>query len=302
MNIPLLILAILGLALFEIVNSVDNAIVNADILVTMRPKARKWFLFWGLIFAVFVVRGLLPWLIVWAATPSLGPIQALIAAFSNDPGIISAVNQSSPILLMGGGIFLILLFVHWLFLEEKTVGLIHERFFMRQGAWFFAAASIILAAVSWFAIHQNILMAFGAIVGSTVFFITHGFKENAERAEEQLIRGDKSDIAKILYLEIIDSTFSIDGVIGAFAFTLSVPIIIIGNGIGAWVVRQLTVKNARHIKKYVFLKNGAMYSIFILGLIMISDAFGLNIPSWFSPVATFLIVAFFLERSRRTIG
>lgn len=299
MNIPLLILTVLGLALFEIISSIDNAIVNADVLVTMRPKARQWFLFWGLLFAVFVVRGLLPWIIVWVSAPSLGPIGALLATFSNDPHVLSAIEQSSPILLLGGGMFLVFLFIHWLFLEEKNIGLGHERFFMGQGVWFYAVVSIILAVVSWFALHQNIFMAFGAIVGSTAFFITHGFKENAERAEEKLIHGTKSDFSKILYLEVIDSTFSIDGVIGAFAFTLSVPLIVIGNGIGAWVVRQLTVKNVKRIKQYLFLKNGAMYSIFILGLIMTLDAFGFNIPSWFSPAITFIIVLFFFEKSRR---
>ena len=75
-------------------------------------------------------------------------------------------------------------------------------------------------------------MAFGAVVGSTAFFITHGFKQNAEQREKQLIGNSRglSDISKILYLEVIDTTFSIDGVLGAFAFTLSVPLILIGNG------------------------------------------------------------------------
>jgi hypothetical protein len=68
---------------------------------------------------------------------------------------------------------------------------------------------------------------------------------------------------------LIDTTFSIDGVLGAFAFTMSVPLIIIGNGLGALVVRSLTVKGINTIKKYAFLKNGAMYSIYCLGLIML---------------------------------
>jgi uncharacterized protein len=77
-------------------------------------------------------------------------------------------------------------------------------------------------------------------------------------------------VAKIIYLEVIDSTFSIDGVVGAFAFTLSVPLILVGKGIGAVVVRQLTVYNLDKIKKYVYLKNGAMYSILVLGFVMLA--------------------------------
>src|SRR3989344_6231381 len=91
-----------------------------------------------------------------------------------------------------------------------------------------------------------------------------GFKENAEIAEKQLERktGEVTDMSKVFYLMVIDATFSLDGVLGAFAFTLSVPLILIGNGLGALVVRQLTVSNIERIKKYIYLKNGAMYSIF----------------------------------------
>jgi hypothetical protein len=110
-----------------------------------------------------------------------------------------------------------------------------------------------------------------------------------------------SDLAKILYLEIIDTTFSIDGVLGAFAFTLSVPLIILGNGLGALVLRQLTVGNIDTIKKYIYLKNGAMYSILILGIIMIGDAFGAHIPEWLSPVATFVIVGYFFWKSKQAL-
>jgi hypothetical protein len=107
-----------------------------------------------------------------------------------------------------------------------------------------------------------------------------------------------SDIGKILYLEVIDLTFSIDGVVGAFAFTLSVPLILLGNGIGAVVVRQLTVYGVDRIKKYVFLKNGAMYSVFVLGCVMLAHGFGYHVPEWLTPVATFFIVGYFFLKSR----
>ena len=199
---------------------------------------------------------------------------------------------------MGGGIFLIFLFFHWLFLEEKNFGLHGEKFFLRQGVWFYAVVSIILSYLVWTALKINPMMAFGAVVGSTVFFITHGFKQNAEEDEKKLMEKGRSDLSKIFYLEVIDATFSIDGVLGAFAFTLSVPIILFGNGIGAFVVRQLTISNIDRIKKYIFLKNGAMYSIFFLGLIMILNSYGVHIPEWLSPVVTFSVVAYFFIKSR----
>lgn len=287
-----------GLCLFETISSIDNAIINAEVLHTMQPKARRWFLLWGILIAVFLVRGLLPWLIVYATVPSLGFVGSLTATFSSNPAVIEAIESSAPVLLSGGGIFLIFLFFHWLFLEPKNFGLRGERFFYSQGVWFYAVVSILLCMIVWFALKENPVMAFGAVVGSTAFFITHGFKENAERAEQNLMKAGMSDVSKILYLEVIDSTFSIDGVLGAFAFTLSVPLILLGNGLGAVVVRQLTVGNIDRIKKYIYLKNGAMYSILFLGMIMLADSFGVHIPEWLSPLITFAVIAYFFVKSR----
>lgn len=290
MSLLLTLFTILGLAIFEIVSSLDNAIINAEVLATMGQKARRFFLRWGIFFAVFVVRGTLPWLIVYLSLPSLGPLGALTATFSNDPHIVELIESAAPILLMGGGVFLIFLFLHWLFLEEKKFGLWHEKFLFEQGVWFFAIASVVLAIIVWRALQVNDAIAFSAVVGSTAFFITHGFKQNAEVQERRLMSGHMSDVSKVLFLEIIDMTFSIDGVLGAFAFTLSVPLILIGNGIGAYVLRTVTVMNIDRIRRYVFLKNGAMYAVGVLGSVMILDGFGVHIPDWFAPLSTLSIV------------
>lgn len=301
MEVVSIILVVFGLSLFEVINSIDNAIINAEVLSTMQPRMQKWFLLWGLFIAVFITRGVLPWAIIYATNPGLGPVGALTATFSNDPKVHKAIEESSPMLLMGGGTFLIFLFFHWLFIEQKNYGLVTERFFQKQGVWFYAVVSVILALIVWFSIHINPLVAFGAVIGSTAFFIIHGFRQNAEEQEKNLLDKKRSDISKILYLEVIDSTFSIDGVLGAFAFTLSVPLILIGNGLGAFILRQLTVGNIELIKKYRYLKNGAMYSILALGLIMILDGFGYHIPSWLSPLITFSIVGYFFYKSKTEI-
>ena len=301
MDLLSIVLIIAGLCLFETITSIDNAIINAEVLSTMSERAKRWFLFWGLIFAVFAVRGLLPWLIVWLSAPSLGPVGSFMATLSSDPVVIAAIEQSAPMLLMGGGTFLLFLFFHWLFLEDKNFGIRGERFFASKGVWFFAVVSIILATIVWFALGYNTMVAFGAVIGSTAFFIVHGFRQNAELAEEQMKSGDMSDLSKIFYLEVIDATFSIDGVVGAFAFTMAVPLILIGNGLGAFIVRELTIRNVENIKKYLYLKNGAMYSIFCLGIIMILDGFGVHIPFWVSPVITFAIVGYFFVMSVKAI-
>ena len=298
-----MLLTVGGLALFEIISSIDNAIVNAEVLDTMSAKARKWFLFWGLLFAVFIVRGLLPWVIVFATNPSLGFIGSFTASFSNNPAVIDSIQKSAPVLLLGGGIFLVFLFLHWLFLEPKNYGLFGEKFFHSQGAWFYAIASIFLSVIVWIALKVNPVMAFSAVIGSTAFFMTHGFKQTAEESEKALLSHSsaKSDFSKILYLEVIDSTFSIDGVLGAFAFTLSIPLILLGNGIGAFVLRKFTISNIERVKKYIYIKNGAMYSIFVLGAIMILHAFGAHVPEWLSPLATFGIVGYFFLKSHRKL-
>lgn len=295
-----MILIVLGLCVFEVVSSIDNAVINAEVLGTMSAKARKWFLFYGILFAVFIVRGFLPWAIVWATNPDLGMIGSLTATFSNDPHIKESIERSAPILMLAGGVFLLFLFIHWLFMEDKEFGLPAEKFFAKNGVWFYAIVSIVLVMIVVFALKSDPKLALAAVIGSSAFFITDGFKKNAEENEEALIHGSgskMSDISKILYLEIIDMTFSIDGVLGAFAFTMSVPLIILGNGLGAFVVRQLTMGNIDNIKKYVFLKNGAMYSILCLGLVMTLEGFNVEVPEYVSPIATFLIIGFFFWKS-----
>jgi len=300
MNIFAGLLTIIGLAVFEIITSIDNAIINANVLSTMSQKARKWFLLWGMLFAVFVIRGILPFLIIFLTDPSQSFTHVLGATFRGDEETAVVIEHSSRILLTGGGIFLVFLFFHWVFLEEKNFAFTFEKVIQKQGVWFYAIISILLTAIVWFAINVNPSLAIGAVVGSTSFFIIHGVREQAEKQEKRLqnTNNHMSDISKIIYLEILDATFSIDGVIGAFAFTFSVLLILIGNGIGAIVLRQLTVGNIERIKQYKYLRNGAMYSIFILGTIMLLNGLGIETPTWISPLTTLFIVGFFFQKSR----
>lgn len=294
-------MTIVGLALFETVSSVDNAIINAEVLSTMGKKARRWFLTWGIFIAVFLVRGLLPFAIVWAFNSTLSIGQVFTAAWSSDPVVQESIHKSAPILLVAGGVFLLFLFLHWLFLEDKKLGLPRtEKFFMSKGIWFYATVSILLTVITACALKIEDGMALGAVIGSTLFFITHGFKQNAEEQEKKLLHGSsaQSDLSKLFFLEIIDTTFSIDGVLGSFAFTLSVPLILLGNGLGAVIVRELTTRNIERIKKYVYLKNGAMYSILVLGVVMLLHGFGFHIPEYVSPLSTFIIIGYFFWKSK----
>ena len=109
MEILSVILTVLGLCVFEIVNSIDNAVINAQILSTMQQKYRRWFLFFGIFIAVFLVRGALPWAIVFAANPSIGFKQSFAAFLSGNTQAMQSIQMSAPILLAGAATFLLLL-------------------------------------------------------------------------------------------------------------------------------------------------------------------------------------------------
>jgi len=291
------LIIIFGLALFEIISSIDNAVINAHVLKTLPEKYRKIFLFWGLLFAVFLVRGLLPFIIVKMVNPSLNFVQVFTVAFSQNKEIVHYVEHSKPLLLLAGGVYLFLVFLSWLFLEEKKYAFLVEHFIHRQGVWFYAVSSIFLTLVIYISIRLNAILALSASIGATAFFITDGFKKNAEAKEKELLNPNISAWSKILYLEVLDATFSIDGVIGAFAFTISVPLIILGNGLGALILREFTVRGTDLISKFVYLKNGAMYSIGTLGVLMILESFGRTYPFWLAPLNTFVLLVVFLYLS-----
>jgi hypothetical protein len=225
-----ILITILALLTFETICGIDNAVINANILKTIGKKQRKFFFTWGIFIAVFVVRGLLPFLIVWLA-------------------------------------------------------------------W----ASIFTTAIVYFSIKVDPILAFAATIGISLFFITDGFKQNAEKTEKKLIKKkvNLSDWSKVLYLEVLDASFSIDGVIGAFAFTTAVPLILIGNGLGAIIVRNLTIKGMDKIVSYTYLKNGAMYSIGFLGILMMFEAFGLEVPFFLAPAIIFTMLGIFFCMSRK---
>lgn len=301
MDIFQILVVILGLCLFEIVSSVDNAIINAHVLKTLPEKFKKFFLFWGLLIAVFAVRGALPFFIVWLANPEFSFYQVITLIFHPTPEIGAYVEKSQALLLLAGGVYLFFVFLGWLFLEEKKYAFLAEEFVHRQSVWFYATASLFITAVVYFSIKVNPILALSAVIGSTAFFITDGFKKNAEEKEKQLLSGNMSAWSKILYLEVLDATFSIDGVVGAFAFTISVPLIFLGNGLGAYIIRELTVKGTNIIAKFAYLKNGAMYSIGCLGGIMVLEAFGHDFPFWLAPVNMILLITIFLGLSLREL-
>jgi len=102
------LLVVVGLSIFEVMNSLDNAIINSEVLSTVSTKSRKWFLTWGIIIAVFLVRGLLPILILWSSNPNFSFLELI--TINSNPALIESAETSAPVLLIGGGTFLIFSF------------------------------------------------------------------------------------------------------------------------------------------------------------------------------------------------
>lgn len=297
------IIIILGLIVFEVVSSVDNAVVNAHVLKTMSQKWRKIFLFWGIIFAVFVIRGLVPLLVVWLSVPEIGFMGAFHAAFSGSSDFKQLIEERKGVILLGAGVFMVLLYLHWLFLEKKDPYFVPDRLIKPQhGVWFFAFAALILVTLLYLARSSWHLML-SAAIGNAVFFILYGFREQAAKQEEllQSVDNNLSNFSKLMYLEVLDASFSFDGVFGAFAFTTSIPLILIGNGIGALVVRQLTIMGIEKVSQYKWLKNGAMTSIGLLGIFMIIKSFGVHIYEYLPTLTTIGLVGLTFWRSHQLL-
>ncbi len=286
------LIIIAGLTLFEVVNSVDNAIINAHVLKTMGEKWRRRFLFVGILTSVFLVRIILPVVIVFLVIPNIAFSDLVSMILGKSTAASAAIEHGKPLILMFGGVFLLLLYFHWLFMEKKLHLFHHEKLF-REGKniWFFALAAILLVGLMYFARFDVNLMLFAAI-GSATFFIVYGFKETAEKEERKLMKGNMSDVSKFVYLEVLDTAFSFDGVVGAFAFTTNLPLIFIGLGIGALVVREMTIRGINVVSKYKFLKNGAMTSIAFLGAFMIFESFGIELPAYLPTLITVLSVGY----------
>ncbi|MCX7882521.1 MAG: DUF475 domain-containing protein [Brevinematales bacterium] len=294
-----------GLFLFELVASIDNVIINADVLSPLSKKAKRWFMVWGLFFAVFFIRGLVPWFILHMSTPALPFWEIVDFALSHDPMVEKHFAQAKPLLMSLGGTFLLLVFFHWLFLEEKNPTFAYEKFFQQRGIWFFVVAASIVVGIIVGSYRLNISLALGSIIGSNLFFFVHGFKTTAEQKEKDLRHQSSVEMSKLVYLLVIDMANSIDSVFGAFAFTFSLLVIFFVNGFGALIIHHLTFTNIRRVRRYRFLKHGAMYATLLLGSIMLLKAFSVHVPEWIIPLGSCGVIAvfFFLslanKKSRR---
>jgi hypothetical protein len=289
------------LAVLEVSLSFDNAVVNATVLVRMSPFWQKIFLTLGVAIAVFGMRLLFPLLIV-GITAKLSPVQAIhLALEKGDPNKHGTygylLHQAHPAIAAFGGMFLLMIFLDFLFEEREITWLSWlERPLARIGKLdqlsvvialgTLAAAAYTLGDHADTQTHQRIsTVLIAGVLGLGTYLLVSGLDSFFEPEEEDGDEELQAALAKkkalqvvgkqafflFLYLEVLDASFSFDGVVGAFAITSDPIIIAIGLGIGAMFIRSLTVFLVRKgtLSEYVYLEHGALWAIGALAVILL---------------------------------
>jgi hypothetical protein len=261
---------VLILALLEVSLSFDNAVVNAKILQTMDPLWQRRFLTWGILIAVFGMRFLFPILIVSIVT-GWGLGETLQIALSNPEEYHHALVESEKLIYGFGGAFLWMVFSDFL-LGEKSIRWIKpvEKYAEKLGM--IHNSSLIVAMVigillTYYSKSYQIAIAY--FLGILSYSILHGLNSYFSSLSV------KNGLMGLLYLEVLDASFSFDGVIGAFAISSNIFIIMLGLGIGALYVRSLTIWMVEHgvLEEFPYLEHGAHYAIGALATIMLLKIF-----------------------------
>lgn len=277
---------VLVLGVLEVSLSFDNAVVNATVLRDMTPVWQRRFLTWGIVIAVFGMRILFP-LVIVAIAARLGPIDAVVLA-ATDPLTYERIITGAHVGISGfGGAFLAMVGLTFFLDEDKDlhwIGII-ERPFSGLSRISGLAVGIVLLALYGISrlIAPEAAMTFLAagIFGLVAYIAVQAIGALLEKDEDAdgaasgntaaTVAVAKSGLASFLYLEVLDASFSFDGVIGAFALSNNLFIIALGLGIGAMFVRSMTVMLVERgtLTEYRYLEHGAFYAIIALAAIML---------------------------------
>lgn len=288
------------LAVLEISLSFDNAVVNASVLNQMTPIWRHRFITWGMLIAVFGMRIVFPLGVVSLAA-GIGPWQALMLATFKQREYADIMMSAHLSLAGFGGTFLLLVCLAYFFNEEKQTHWLSWLEKPLSHAGRLPAAEIGLTLILLLIlIHQvpgvkeQVTLLEAGLSGTATFIFVEGLSSVLKVPGLDSKAMAKTSAALFLYLEVLDASFSFDGVIGAFALTTNLFIIAIGLGIGAMFVRSLTILmvDKKTLSEFIFLEHGAFYAIGALALTMLMDIF-IHVPE----VVTGLIGAGFIALS-----
>ena len=283
------------LAVLEVSLSFDNAVVNATVLQKMNPYWQRIFLTVGILIAVFGMRLLFP-LIVVTIAGHVSPIHALDLALHHPHQYALKLTQAHPAIGAFGGIFLLMIFLDFLFEDQEIKWLVPvERQLAKIGK--LDQASVIIALIfliivaTTFAHQDAIQVLLSGAAGLATYLAVNSLSTLFEAEEEEVVGGDgtveeaksaggapvkvpaslaRAGLFTFLYLEVLDASFSFDGVVGAFAITDMIFVIALGLGIGACYIRALTVYLVRKgtLAEYVYLEHGAHWAIGALAVLL----------------------------------
>ncbi|WP_282856839.1 DUF475 domain-containing protein [Pseudoclavibacter helvolus] len=288
---PTALLLIIVLCVLEISLSFDNAVVNATILERMSEFWQKIFLTIGILIAVFGMRLVFPFVVV-GITAQLDPVQAITLAMQqgdpSEPGTYGYIlHEAHPAIASFGGMFLLMLFLDFIFEERDVLWLrFIERPLQAVGklnhAGTIVAIAVLAIAAQFFAEDRGTVL-FSGLIGVGLYLLVNAlgalFEAGADLESEEK-RSGPSEAAKLtgraafftfLYLEVLDASFSFDGVIGAFAITTDPILIAIGLGVGAMYIRSITIYLVRKgtLKEFIYLEHGALWAVGALAVILL---------------------------------
>lgn len=265
------------LIVLEISLSLDNAVVNASVLQKMNEVWRRRFLTYGILLAVFGIRLVLPLLLV-SGFSGISPSVALQVALTDSKRYQELMHVIHPSVSTFGGVFLLLVGIEYFFDHRKDHHWLHwiERPLVKLGQ--IKSIEILTASICLIILALNCpeslraQVLFSGVIGTILFLTVDGINDLMEGKESgQLLKNQSAGL--FLYLEVLDASFSFDGVVGAFALTHSLLLIMVGLGIGALFVRSLTLYLVDHgtLSKFEFLEHGAYWAILALGLLMLTS-------------------------------
>lgn len=273
------------LSVLEVSLSFDNAVVNAMKLEKMNEKWRSRFLTWGILIAVFGMRFVFPVLVV-AVFANLSFIDVTRIALTDSMKYAHYLHETHAPIVAFGGTFLMMLFLSYFCNSNKEVHWIKPIERKCKSIGHISGIETVVTLLSLFAIQQHVLPEYklsvilSGISGVVIYLLIDGVTSWLEKKEEEstmvLASAAKgSGLIGFLYLELIDASFSLDGVLGAFALSKDILIISIGLAIGAMFVRSLTIMlvEKKTLDEFLYLEHGAHWAIGALATIMLITTF-----------------------------
>jgi len=264
------------LTTLEISLSFDNAVVNATVLKKMSPLWQRRFLTWGIFIAVFVMRLVFPLTLV-GIIAQVNPWEALVMAATRPNEYAQIMLSAHHSISAFGGAFLLMVCLNYFFDEEKEIhwfGLLEQRLVKlgkMKAIELGLALVIICTFANFIAPQEQLTFVVSGAWGLVTYIIVDGIGGILNAPDdEKVVDINKASIGMFLYLEVLDASFSFDGVVGAFAITNNLFIIMIGLGIGAMFVRSMTIMLVEKgtLNEFRFLEHGAFYAIGSLAVIM----------------------------------